>query len=919
MGNGHATGNEKRLTLIDASGFIFRAFHALPPLTRADGTPIGAVVGFANMLLRLLAETHPEHLAVVFDVARKTFRSDIYPDYKAHRPPVPPDLIPQFPLVRELVAAFSLAAVEAEGFEADDLIATYARLGRERGMEVSIVSSDKDLMQLIGGGVEMLDPIKYRPIGAKEVMEKFGVPPERVGDVLALMGDASDNVPGVPGVGPKTAAQLISEFGDLDSLLANMDRLPPGKKKQTLIDNVESARMSKKLVTLDDHAPEPLPLEALAVPKLDKKRLLDFFLKQGFKALAAKLGPPEPADEAPAAPHPAAPKAVYETVDTVAALESWIAAIRKAGVFAVDTETNSLTPSSAKLVGASLSVEPGHACYIPLGHGGGCEPGQLALEDKPAPKQIPEAVALALLKPVLEDSAILKIGHNIKFDMQVFEARGIHVAPVDDTMLISYVLDGGRHGHGMDELAKLHFGYESIPYAQVTKTGRSQVTFDAVPVDAATAYAAEDADITLRLFRHLKPRLLAEHQVALYETIDRPLIPVVAAMETAGICIDVPALGKFSRELADRLAALEGEIHRLAGHAFNVGSPQQLGGVLFDELKLGGGKRSANGAWSTDVSILEPLAEEGIPIVERVLEWRQAAKLKSTYTDALPRQISPKTGRIHTSFSLAATNTGRLASTDPNLQNIPVRTEEGKKIRAAFIAPPGYVLISADYSQIELRLLAEMANIPTLRKAFLDGVDIHALTASQVFGVPLSEMTPEIRRHAKAINFGIVYGISAFGLARQLGIERAAAGEYIKTYLERFPEMHAYMEGLKAFARTHGYVETMFGRKCFMPDIASKNMSRRHGAERQAINAPLQGTAADLMKKAMIAVHRLLAEEKLPARILLQVHDELVVEAREDAAKAVAEVIRRGMEGVACFSIPLTAEAGIGANWAEAK
>ncbi|HAU28614.1 MAG TPA: DNA polymerase I [Rhodospirillaceae bacterium] len=915
--------SRKHLTLIDASGFIFRAFHALPPLTRADGTPVGAVMGFANMLMRLLLERKPEHLAVVFDVSRKTFRTELYPEYKAHRPPTPPELIPQFALVRELVAAFSLAAVEAEGYEADDLLATYARLGHEKGMDVSIVSSDKDLMQLVGDGVTMLDPIRYRPIGPAEVMEKFGVPPDKVGDLLALMGDASDNVPGVPGIGPKTAAQLITEFGSLDSLLAQLDSLPESKRKQNLIENVELARLSKKLVTLEDHAPEPLPLSALVVPELDKARLAAFFKAQGFKSLLAKLGPVVGGDERfgeTVETSSASPiKTVYEKVDTLPALRAWIGRIHDKGVVAVDTETTSLTPCVAGLVGVSLSVAPGHACYIPLGHvapGGG---GQFDFGETPAVLQLREADALALLKPVLEDPAILKVGHNIKFDMQVFAARGIDVAPIDDTMLISYVLDGRQHGQGMDELARLHLGHDCISYKEVTKSGRGQMPFAEVAVDAATAYAAEDADITLRLWQHLKPRLLPAHQVALYEQVDRPLVPVVAAMETAGICVDVQALADLSQSLAQRMADLEAEIHRLAGHGFNVGSPQQLGAVLFDEMGLAGGKRSANGSWSTDVAVLEPLAEEGTTIVERVLEWRQAAKLKSTYTDALPRQIDPKTGRIHTSFSLAATNTGRLASTDPNLQNIPVRSEEGKKIRAAFIAPPGHVLISADYSQVELRLLSEMAGIPALKQAFLDGVDIHALTASQVFGVPLADMTPDLRRHAKAINFGIVYGISAFGLARQLGIEPSAAGAYIRTYLERFPELAAYMEGLKEFARAHGYVETIFGRKCFMPEITSKNPNRRHAAERQAINAPIQGTAADLMKKAMIAVHVLLRDSGLPARVLLQVHDELVVESRGDVAGEVAALVKKGMEGISIFSVPLVAEAGIGCNWAVAK
>ena len=924
------------LYLVDGSGFIFRAFHALPPLTRGDGTPVGAVLGFTNMLMKLLADQRAEAVAVVFDTRRETnFRTALYPAYKANREAPPPDLVPQFALVREATRAFGVPALEMEGFEADDIIAAYARLAREAGRPVTIVSSDKDLMQLVGPGVAMLDPLKNRAIGPAEVVEKFGVPPEKVVDVQALAGDSTDNIPGVPGIGVKTAAQLIIEYGDLDTLLARAGEIKQPKRRESLLAFADQARLSRTLVKLADDAPVPVPLAEVKAHRPDPEVLFPFLRLQGFKSIVARIEneflharhsmvvPAAPAADAalPAAPAAApAPAAVsYELVRTLAALEGWMAAAIAAGVVAVDTETTSLTPSTTGLVGVSLAMAPGRACYIPLGHvdpDGGAVGDLFAVPSRP--EQLDRDLALAALKPLLADPSVLKVGHNLKFDMQVFGQFGLEVAPWDDTMLISYVLDGGVHGHGMDELAERHLGHSTIKYAEVTGTGKNQVTFDRVPLDRACAYAAEDADITLRLWRFLKPRLVAERMVAVYESLERPLPPVIAAMERTGVCLDRGVLAALSRDFGRRLGALETEIHRLAGHPFNVGSPKQLGEVLYGEMGLAGGKKGKTGAFSTDSATLEPLAEQGVEIAERVLDWRQLAKLKSTYTDALQEQIEPRTGRVHTSFALAITSTGRLSSSDPNLQNIPIRTEEGRKIRTAFVAPPGHRLLSADYSQIELRLVAEIAGIKALKDAFRDGVDIHALTASQVFGVPLAAMTSELRRKAKAINFGIIYGISGFGLGRQLGISTGEAAAFIRDYLDRFHELRDWMEVTRAFCRDHGYVTTLFGRKCHVPGIADKNPARRAFAERQAINAPIQGTAADIMKRAMIRLPGALTAAGLSARLLLQVHDELLLEVPEAEIDATSALVRHVMEGAASLGVPLVAEAGVALNWAEA-
>ncbi|MGE5503450.1 MAG: DNA polymerase I [Actinomycetota bacterium] len=914
----------RHVYLVDGSGFIFRAFHALPPMTRPDGTPVNAVFGFTNMMLKLLSETDADHVAVIFDAKRKTFRSDIYPEYKAHRPPPPEELVPQFPLIREATRAFNVSCLEQEGFEADDLIATYAAQAVARGARVTIVSSDKDLMQLVGERVEMYDPLKNRVIGEAEVREKFGVPPAKVVDVQALCGDPTDNVPGVPGIGVKTAAQLIEEYGDLDNLLARAADIKQPKRRECLIENAEKARISRQLVRLRDDAPVPEPLEALAVREPAPEMLTAFLQAQGFRSILSRVqsrggGAPTSTPQAPIQARPAPVDKDYELVLTPAALDAWVARALEAGTVAFDTETNSLDPLRCHLVGVSLSVEPGKACYIPVRHSPAAAQGLLDLGDAPAagPKPMPEAETLQRLKPLLEDASVLKVGHNAKFDMQVLAACGIRVSPIDDTMLLSYVLDGHTHGHGLDELCQLHLGHANIAFSEVCGTGKNQITFDRVPLDKARDYAAEDADMTLRLHRLLKPRLVAEHMATVYETMERPLVPVVVDMERAGIKVDAAVLKGLSTDFGRRMAELEDEIVRLAGEPFNIGSPQQLGRILFEVLALPGGKKTKTGQWGTGADVLEDLAPLH-PLPARVLDWRQIAKLKSTYADALIAQVNPTSGRVHTSFSLTATSTGRMASSDPNLQNIPIRTEEGRKIRRAFIAEPGFKLLSADYSQIELRLVAHVAGIEGLRQAFHEGADIHAITASQVFGVPVEGMDPAVRRRAKAINFGIIYGISPFGLAAQLGIAQGEAKAYIDAYFARFPEIRAYMEAAKEEARAKGFVTTLFGRKVFAPNIRDKNPAMRNFAERAAINGPIQGGAADIIKRAMIRLPGELASAGLSARMLLQVHDELVFEVPEAEAEATRAVVKRVMEGAASLSVPLVVETGVADTWDEA-
>lgn len=917
----------KHVLLIDGSGFIFRAYHALPDsMTNQDGVVVNAVYGFTSMIMKLLDDTDADHIAVIFDRARKTFRSDIYPEYKAHRPPPPDDLIPQFELVREATRALGLKAVDMDGFEADDLIATYAKQAREKGAQVTIVSSDKDLMQLVGDGVVMYDAMKNRTIGPEEVREKFGVGPERVIDVQALAGDSADNVPGVEGIGVKTAAQLINEYGDLEAVLQNAEHIKQPKRRERLIEQAENARISKQLVTLSLDVPIDVDLDTFDVPEPDVGMLLTFLRAQNFKSLLAKVeargvsigdngnGKVEKAAGIPTA------EAEYELIQDEDALMRWVNDAMAAGVVAVDTETTSLNAMSAELVGVSLCVHPGKACYIPLAHKGSEAQGDLlgGGGGDDAPEQIPMARALEVLKPMLEDPGVLKIGQNIKYDLLILGRKGIDVAPVDDTMVISYVLEVGLHGHGMDELARLHLGQETIKFKDVAGTGKAQVTFDHVDLDKALDYAAEDADVTMKLHKMLKPRLAVEHMSTVYETLERPLIPVLVQMEREGIKTDATELKRLSDDFEKRLGDLEIEIHEMAGEPFNIASPKQLGEILFDKMGIEGGKKGKTGAYATGADILEGLVADGHELPAKVLDWRQLAKLKSTYTDALIKQINVETGRVHTSYSMVGTSTGRLSSSDPNLQNIPVRTEEGRKIRKAFVAEPGCQLLSADYSQIELRLLAHVADIPQLKDAFHANMDIHAMTASEVFGVPIDGMDPMVRRRAKAINFGIIYGISAFGLARQLDISRGEAGDYIKAYFERFPGIQKYMDDTKAFASQNGFVTTLFGRKCHVGGINDKNPMRRGFSERAAINAPIQGGAADIIKRAMVRLPDALSDAGLGARMLLQVHDELIFEVAEAELEATQTLVKSVMEGAATLDVPLVVDTGIGDNWDEA-
>ena len=917
--------------LIDGSGFIFRAYYGIKAdMTNPAGTPVNAVFGFTKMVMKLIDDTNADHIAIMFDKARKTFRSDIYAEYKANRGAPPDDLIPQFDLVRDAAKALNVVALDMDGYEADDLIATYTRQAREQGADVTIVSSDKDLMQLVGPGVVMMDAMKNKIIGPDEVMEKFGVGPDKVIDVQALAGDSSDNVPGVRGIGVKTAAQLINEYGDLDAVLARAEEIKQPKRRQSLIDEADEARLSRQLVTLMDDVPVTEDLSTFAVQPRTAETLLPFLVQQGFKSLLkaaeAQFGVSAPTDNAEVSETGTGTVTGYELVQTDKALKAWIDEAIRAGVVAVDTETTSLDALRAELVGVSLSVTPGRACYIPLGHKQAAVQGALDLggdgntggDGGDAPDQIPLKKALKLLKPLLENPSVLKIGQNIKYDMKVLSRHDVTISPVDDTMLLSYVLGGGLHGHGMDDLAKRFLDHETIKYADVTGTGKAKVTFDQVALDKALDYAAEDADITGRLHKILKPRLVEDHVVSVYETLERPLVPILGAMERQGIKVDGKKLKGLSDDFGKRLAELEIEIHSLAGREFNIGSPKQLGEVLFDEMGLPGGKKGKTGAYGTGADVLEALIDHGHDLPARVLDWRQLAKLKSTYSDALMEQINPDTGRVHTSYSQTGASTGRLASTNPNLQNIPVRTEEGRKIRQAFVADKGMKLLSADYSQIELRLLAHVADIKALKDAFHNGQDIHAMTAAQVFGVAMEDMDPMVRRKAKAINFGIIYGISAFGLARQLGIGNSEAGEYIDAYFEKYPGIRDYMDRTKDQAAQQGFVTTLFGRKCHIRSINEKNPNLRGLGERAAINAPIQGGAADIIKRAMIRLPDALAGAKLSARMLLQVHDELIFEVPEKEMEATTEVVTGVMSGAAHLDVPLVVDTGVGANWDEA-
>ena len=932
FGKGH------HLHLIDGSAFIFRAYHALPPLTRkSDGLPVGAVAGFCNLMWSELSvvgsKTAATHIAVVFDAGAHTFRNDLYDQYKANRPPLPEDLRPQFPLTRIATRAFNVACIEMQGYEADDIIATLARQAQAAGGGCTIISSDKDLMQLIGPGIDMFDPMKNKAIGPDEVFEKFGVDPGRVVDVQSLAGDGVDNIPGAPGIGLKTAALLIQEYGDLDTLLAHAGEIKQPKRREALIDHADQIRLSRQLVQLKLDTPVEVTLDELEVRKPDPDILLKFLAEMEFRTLstriATKLKVAAPLIEATkgyevagahddSAPQDRLPfdHAAYTWIRDAATLAEWIAKARDKGYLAVDTETTSLDEMQAEIVGISMSSQAGTAAYIPVGHRKGGDDlfgsnamaeGQMALSD-----------ALTLLKPLLQDPAVLKIGQNMKYDAKIFARLGINVTPIDDTMLMSYAMHAGLHNHGMNYLSETYLGHKPMPIKDLIGSGKTAVTFDRVPVDQAVKYAAEDADVTLRLWQHFKPLLHRAKVTTVYETMERPLVPVLAQMEMAGIQVDRQTLSRMSGAFAQKMAALEEEIYTLAGGPFNVGSPKQLGEILFDKMGLPGGEKGKTGAYATGADVLEDLATEH-ELPGKVLDWRQLAKLKSTYTDALQDHINPETGRVHTSYSISGAITGRLASTDPNLQNIPVRSEEGRRIREAFVAPAGKVLVSLDYSQIELRILAHIADIPALQQSFRDGHDIHAMTASEMFSVPLDQMTPDIRRQAKAINFGVIYGISGFGLARNLRIPRAQAQGFIDRYFERFPGIKEYMSATVKFAQENEYVQTLFGRKIHTPEINQKGPAQGF-AKRAAINAPIQGTAADVIRRAMIRIPRAIAD--LPARMLLQVHDELLFEVDEDAAPALIAAAKATMEGAAhpavALKVPLIVEAGQGPNWAAA-
>ncbi|THD46886.1 MAG: DNA polymerase I [Bradyrhizobium sp.] len=985
--------------LVDGSSYIFRAYHALPPLNRkSDGLQVNAVLGFCNMLWKLLRDMPPDnrptHLAIVFDKSEVTFRNKLYADYKAHRPPAPDDLIPQFPLIREAVRAFDLPCLEQGGFEADDLIATYAREAGERDATATIVSSDKDLMQLVTDKVTMYDTMKDRRIGIAEVIEKFGVPPEKVVEVQALAGDSTDNVPGVPGIGIKTAAQLIVEYGDLETLLKRAGEIKQPKRREALIGNAEKARISRQLVLLDDKVKLDVPLDELAVHEPDARKLIAFLKAMEFSTLTRRVAeysqidpsdvaaddknssgasgksagssPPPPRaaggdlfgnqDASPATAKASAssagrgqgkpdksnvvltPQALaaaraeearktpvdrsrYQTIRSLDQLNIWIARVHDVGHFAIEAKANSIDPMQAEISGIALALKPNDACYVPLSHkqsgdGSGLFASGLASD------QIRTEDALAALRPLLESAGILKIGFNIKFNAVMFAQHGITLRNHDDAQLMSYALDAGRNAHGLDALAETWLGHGNMTHGELTGSGKGKLSFDQVEIDKATAYSAEDADVILRLWRVFKPRLVAERMTAVYETLERPLISVLARMERRGISIDRQVLSRLSGEFAQTAARVEAEIQAIAGEPVNVGSPKQIGDILFGKMGIPGGTKTKTGAWSTSAQILDELAEQGHEFPRRILEWRQVSKLKSTYTDALPTYVHPQTHRVHTTYALAATTTGRLSSNEPNLQNIPVRTEDGRKIRRAFIASPGHKLVSADYSQIELRLLAEIADIPVLKQAFRDGLDIHAMTASEMFGVPVKDMPGEVRRRAKAINFGIIYGISAFGLANQLGIAREEASAYIKKYFERFPGIRAYMDATRDFCRSHGYVETLFGRKCHYPDIKASNASVRSFNERAAINARLQGTAADIIRRAMTRMEDALAEKKLSAQMLLQVHDELIFEVPDDEVAATLPVVQHVMQDApfpaVLLSVPLHVDARAADNWDEA-
>ncbi len=900
------TSTARRLLLVDGSGYIFRAFFALPPMTRPDGTPVNAVYGFCNMLWRLMQDRPDDDILVVFDASGESFRNEMYDQYKANRDEAPEELKPQMAIVREAVDAFGLPRAELLGYEADDLIATYARLAKADGRPVLVISSDKDLMQLVADGVGMWDPMKNRDIDDEAVRARFHVGPAQVRDVLALAGDSSDNVPGVPGIGAKTAAQLLEQFGSLENLLTEAETVKQPKRRQSLIEHAEQARLSWRLVGLEDHVPVELGLEGVARPDFDAPKAKAFLNANDFKSLQNRI------DQAMGETAAAAAEARTGDIESLvlsdrAALEAFLTEAERAGVLAIDTETTSLNVAAAELVGVSLSYRAGEGAYVPLLHRdefGQLVAGQLDLEE-----------ALAALRGPLADTALLKVFHNAKYDLSVLARYDVPVRAIDDTLLLSYVLDGAAHGHGMDELARRHLEHETIAFEQVCGSGKAQITFDQAPLEKAAPYAAEDAEVTLRLWRKLKPRLVAEHMVQVYETMERPLAPIVAQMERTGVLVDADILKRLTSDFTQRMVQLEDEATKLAGRPFNLGSPKQLGEILFDELGLEGGRKTKTGSHATGAEVLEQLAAQGHELPQVILDWRQLQKLTRTYTEALVDDIQPATGRIHTSYMMAATSTGRLSSTDPNLQNIPIRTDEGRKIRTAFVAADGHALVSADYSQVELRILAHIAEIEPLKQAFANDIDIHNVTASEMFDVPVGEVSSELRRRAKTINYGIIYGIGAWGLATRLGIAQSDARAFIERYFERYPGIKAYMDRTKDEARASGSVRTLFGRRCVIPEINTKVVARRGYAERQAINAPIQGSAADIMKRAMIRVDRRLRREGAEAKMLLQVHDELVFEVPEAEIEATTALLKQEMAGAAELSVPLEVEVGHGANW----
>jgi len=924
--------NDKKrsLTLVDGSGFIFRAYYALPPLTRKDGTPINAVMGYCNMIWRLIAETKTDSLAVIFDTASKTFRNEIYKEYKANRSEAPEDLVPQFSLIREATKAFNIPYIELAGYEADDIIATYASQASSEGWKVDIISSDKDLMQLVNDNVKMIDPMKMITIDKEQVFKKFGVYPDRVIDVQALAGDSTDNIPGVPGIGTKTAAELINHYGDLESLLTRAHEIKQPKRKENLVNFADLARISMKLVTLSDDVKEIENFKKFKRQDIDLNKLKTFLLEQGFNSLIGRLPNEDGFIESKSA-YVALPQDKeekqskldidinYKLITEEKDLINWVRGVYLKGIVAVDTETTSIDSVSADLVGVSLSFEPGNAIYIPLAHKS--KEGAIIAEEI---KQIDVNKALSILKPVLEDPSIIKIGQNIKYDMTILKNAGnINIYPIHDTMLMSFVLDAGKHiGHGMDALAKAHLNISTISYSEITGKGKEQVTFDHVSLDKALVYAAQDADITLRLYLNFNKRLIKEKMVTLYESIERPLPSVISNMERNGVGIDPSYLKGLSAAFFKKMIPIQEKIFVLAEEDFNIASPKQLGEILYNKLGLKGGKKGKSGLYSTSAEVLEKLGQDGNEICKLVISWRGLQKLKSTYSDALVEQINPSTNRVHTHFQMTGAMTGRFSSSNPNLQNIPIKSADGRAIRKAFIAQKGKKLIAFDYSQIELRLLAEVAKIDPLIEAFKNGIDIHKLTASQVFGIKPEDVTGEMRRNAKAINFGIIYGQSAFGLAKQLNISRTEAKEYIDSYFFQYPGIKKYMENTQDFARRNGYVETVFGRRCYVPSINDKNPMRRAGAERQAINAPLQGAAADIIKRSMKNIPEILNDHKIDAKLILQVHDELIFECAEIEADRLIPIIKSIMVNAPNPSfkmiVPLEVEAGIGNNWDEA-